>query len=161
MELYRNNWITLNLAEMDFRTARGHKFSAIAPCECHPLASLAHGPRQGFRAFVLRYRLLPKYDFEDMQQALGGHGSKCLRVKKLDGFTGFMVKNSQEVWWIYWIYFVKIGCFHNKFWSQGMVSLIPTPVQGMGVFFQGFHDKLALAYTCKGQRNMGMCQAIG
>lgn len=33
---------------------------------------------QGFRAYVLRYRLLPKYDFEDMQQDARQHScSDC------------------------------------------------------------------------------------
>ncbi len=31
--------------------------------------SAATHRRQGFRSFVLRYRLLPKYNFEEMQEA--------------------------------------------------------------------------------------------
>lgn len=46
----------------------GGNYQFLVPHEGLPVAEFF--AKQGFRAMVLRYRLLPKYDFDDMQQDL-------------------------------------------------------------------------------------------
>lgn len=46
----------------------GGNYQFLVPHEGPPVAE--YFAQKGFRAYVLRYRLLPKYDFEDMQQDL-------------------------------------------------------------------------------------------